>query len=438
MYYSTHRDHILDKEQGADMQQRFLQELEERFLRYVRIDTVSDEASDSTPSTARQYDLLNLLCEELTEIGANDVTLTNYGCVMATVPATMPDSEVPTVAFLAHVDTSPAFSGTDVNPIVHRDYGGQVIMLPDDPSLTLDPDHFPQLAGKTGEDIVTASGLTLLGADDKAGVAIIMTMAAYLLENPQIPHGRIRVCFTPDEEIGTGVKLLNLQDLDADYAYTLDGQGAGQITYETFSADKAVVEISGVSTHPGTAKGLMVNALQLAATLVDFLPKQTRTPETTDDREGFIHLYQMHGTAACAELHFILRDYELEGLSAHGDLVRTACDALQLSEPRADVTCTITPEYRNMRYWLENDMRPVDLAVRAIRQAGIEANYAPIRGGTDGSQLTERGLPTPNLFTGMQNIHGPLEWISLQDMARATEVCVNLAQLWTADAEPTA
>ena len=213
------------------------------------------------------------------------------------------------------------------------------------------------------------------------------------------------------------MKNLDLQDLDAAYAYTLDGQDVGQITYETFSADKAVVRITGVSTHPGTARGILVNALQLAATLVDFMPKHTRTPETTSDREGFIHVYQMHGTAARAELHFILRDYELEGLSAHGDLLRAACDALQTVEPRASVTCTITPQYRNMRYWLENDMRPVDLAVAAIRQAGLEPISTPIRGGTDGSQLTERGLPTPNLFTGMQNVHGPLEWISLQDMA---------------------
>ncbi len=407
---------------------QFLPDLEARFLRYVRIDTQSDESTNTIPSTAKQLDLVHLLAQELREIGASDVTVTDYGCVIATIPATSPDP-APTIAFFAHVDTAPAFSGTDVKPIVHRRYTGDPIVLPDDPSQVLTPAEFPYLHAKIGEDLVTASGTTLLGADDKAGIAIIMTMADYLLRNPSIPHGTLRVCFNPDEEIGGGVRHIRLEDINADFAYTLDGSVAGEISFETFSADKAVVTITGVSTHPGTAAGILVNALTLAAKLVAFLPQHTRTPETTREREGFIHLYQMNGNAAEAELRFILRDFELAGLQSHGDLLRQACDALAASEPRAKVACAITPQYRNMRYWLEQDPTPVRLAEIAIRRAGLEPVHRAVRGGTDGSQLTERGLPTPNLFTGMQNLHGPLEYISLQDMARATVVCIELAQL---------
>lgn len=406
------------------------QALEERFLRYVQVDTQSDEAAEGVPSTACQWDLLRMLAQELEELGAQDVQLTEHGFVLATIPATAPDAQAPTVAFLAHVDTAPAFNASGVKPIVHRGYDGSPITLPDDPAQVLSPEQFPTLGKKIGHDIVTASGTTLLGADDKAGVAIIMTMAAHLLQHPEIPHGPIRICFTPDEEIGRGIRYLKLEELAADVAYTLDGGDVGEITYETFSADKATVHIAGVSTHPGTAKGVLVNALTLAAKLIEFLPQHTRTPETTDGRQGFIHLYQMKGTAAEAELHFILRDFELDGLEAHGALLRNLCQALQQAEPRARVTCTITPQYRNMRYWLEKDMRPVELAMEAIRAVGLEPVTTPIRGGTDGSQLTERGLPTPNLFTGMQNVHGPLEWISLQDMALATQVCVELAVRW--------
>jgi tripeptide aminopeptidase len=288
----------------------------------------------------------------------------------------------------------------------------------------------PDLPQKIGEDIITASGTTLLGADDKAGVAIIMTLADYLLQNTAVPHGRIRLCFTPDEEIGRGVKRLNLADLGADVAYTLDGGPKGEVTYETFSADKATVNITGVSTHTGTAKGHLVNALTLAANLINLLPQKTDTPENSEGREGFIHLYKMQGTAAAAELHFILRDFELEGLQAYGDMIRAACGQIQTQEPRAQIDCEITPQYRNMRYWLEKDMKPVELALKALSQAVIEPIVQPVRGGTDGSILTEMGLPTPNLFTGAHNCHGPLEWVSLQDMAAATEVCINLARLW--------
>lgn len=411
------------------MYQDYVPEIEERFLRYVQIDTQSDEDSTDVPSTAKQLDLSRLLVDELQALGASDAVLTDYGCVLATVPATV-DEDVPTVAFLAHVDTVPGFGGTGVKPIVHRDYGGGPIVLPDDTEQTLTYENSPLLESKIGEDIVTASGTTLLGADDKAGVAVIMAMASHLLSNPHVPHGDIRICFTPDEEVGRGVAHLTPEDLAASVAYTLDGEDVGQAVCETFSADKAVVRITGVSIHPGLAKGKMVNALRLAARLINMLPQNTRTPDTTEDREGFIHVYRFSGTAAEAELHFILRDFEMDGLASHRELLQSACDTLQASEPRAKVACAITEQYRNMRYWLENDMRPVELLMEAIKQAGIEPSTEPVRGGTDGSRLTEMGIPTPNIFTGMQNVHGPLEWVSLQDMAKAAQVCVNLVQLW--------
>jgi tripeptide aminopeptidase len=404
------------------MNAQFAQQLEERLLRYVQIDTESDETSPTTPSTAKQYDLLNPLVDELTEIGAQDVRLTDYGAVIATVPASVDGDNIPAVAFLGHVDTAPAFSGANVKPIVHRNWDGSPIVLPDDPNQVLSPETIPALEGKAGEDIITASGTTLLGADDKAGVAIVMTMAEHLIANPDIPHGEIRICFTPDEEIGRGVHPDLPGDLAVDFAYTLDGGDVGEVVYETFSADKAEVKISGVSIHTGTAKDQLVNAIHLAAKIVDTLPKAVRTPETTDGREGFIHVYKMGGGAAEAELHFILRDFELDGLKAHGDLVCQVAETVAATEPRAVITCTISPQYRNMRYWLEDDMRPVDLANEACRQMGIEPFSEPIRGGTDGSRLTEMGVLTPNLFTGMHDLHGPKEWISVQDMVMSTEI----------------
>jgi len=408
---------------------QFDQELEERLIRYCKIDTQADEKSTTAPSTAIQFDLLNLLVEELKEIGAQDVRLTDYGAVLATIPATI-ETSAPVIGFLAHVDTAPAFHASGVKPIVHRNYDGGEIVLPDDPTQVLSPKQSPYLANKIGDDIVTASGTTLLGADDKAGVAIIMTMARHLLAHPELPHGPLRIAFTPDEEIGRGVHKNLPADLGAKFAYTLDGADLGEIVYETFSADKATVRIQGVSTHPGDAKDKLVNALHLAAKIIDTLPHVTLTPETTSGRQGFIHIYQMSGTAAEAELNFILRDFEMENLEAQGRLIQQVCDTIQATEPRARITCTITAQYRNMRYWLENDMRPVELARAACRQAGVEPFSIPIRGGTDGSRLTEMGVPTPNIFTGMKNIHGPLEYNSVQDMGRAAEVCIQLAQLW--------
>jgi tripeptide aminopeptidase len=410
----------------------FLAELEERFLCYVKIDTTADPTSQTSPSSPNQFDLINRLAEELKEIGAQDVTLTAYGAVLATIPATI-EAAAPAIALLAHVDTTPQFPGKDVQPIVHRNYRGEDIVLPDDPEQVLSPKVLPYLAQKVGHDIVTASGKTLLGADDKAGIAIIMAAARHLLQTPGLAHGKIRIGFTPDEEIGRGVHPDLPADLQAGFAYTLDGAHLGEIVYETFSADSARVNVKGVAIHPGWAKDKLVNATHLAAQIVDTLPQATLTPETTSGRQGFIHVLGMSGSAAEMNIDIILRDFEREGLAGQGELLNKVCAAIQAGEPRAHITCTIAPQYRNMRYWLEADMRPVELARQACRECGVETFSVPVRGGTDGSRLTELGLPTPNVFTGMQEIHGPLEWISLQDMAAATEVCIKLAQLWTAE-----
>ncbi len=405
------------------MKNRFDQELETRLVRYAAIDSQSDETSPSTPSTEIQFDMLNLLKEELTEIGAQDVEMTEDSVVVATIPGT---ADGPTIGFLAHVDTAPQFNATGVKPRVIKGYNGGEITFPDDPDLVLSPEEHPYLAEKIGHDLITASGTTLLGADDKAGVSILMTMARHLLENKDVPHGPIRIAFTPDEEIGRGVTEQLPKDLEADFAYTLDGQELGEIEYESFSADRAVITITGVSIHPGLAKDKMVNAAHLAAKIVQTLPQATMTPEVTDGREGFIHVTDMNGGSSEMEIKLILRDFEMDALEAQREIVRQVCAAVQATEPRATISCDISHQYRNMRYWLEKDMTPVDLACEACREQGIEPISVPIRGGTDGSRLTEFGTPTPNIFTGMQCIHGPLEWISVQDMAIATETCLSL------------
>ena len=401
----------------------------ERFVRYAAVGTQSAEGADETPSTQTQLELQRMLLQELQDLGAVDARLTNHGFVIATIPATV--ETAPKVAFLAHVDTALDYAATNVKPIVHRAYDGRPITLPGDSSQVLDERTAPELKEKVGDTIVTSDGTTLLGADDKSGVAVIMTLAEQLLSDPSISRGPIRVCFTPDEEIGTGIAKLSLDDLDADVAYTLDGEALGEVTYESFSADRALVRITGVSIHPGKAKGRLVNAITLAAKLLNLLPQHTRTPETTDGREGFIHLVGMKGTSFEAELHFILRDFERDGLRSHGEAIQAAVDAIAKLEPRARLTCEIAKQYRNMRYWLEEDMRPANLAIEAVRRAGVEPKITPIRGGTDGSQLTERGLPTPNLFAGIHNAHGPLEWTSVGEMASCLAVCGHLVQLWS-------
>lgn len=401
-----------------------LRELESRLTRYCAIDSQSDPASPSKPSTAVQLDMARLLVAELEEIGAADIRLTDYGAVLATIPGSRPG---PVIGFLAHMDTAPQFCATGVKPQVIRAYDGGGIRFPDDPALVLSPANSSNLAGKHGHDLVTASGQTLLGADDKAGIAIIMTGARRLLaEKPA--HGTIRLAFTPDEEIGRGVDPRLPADLGADFAYTFDGGNPGEIEYESFSADGAEVRIKGVSIHPGWAKGKMVNAIHLAAKIVAALPQATMQPEVTEGREGFIHATEMTGGSSEMVIRLILRDFERDGLAAKGEMLRRICDAVAATEPRASISCEITPQYRNMRYWLEQDMTPVNLAREAARDIGLDPVSVPIRGGTDGSRLTEMGVPCPNLFTGMQEIHGPLEWISLQDMAQAVELMLGIVR----------
>ena len=407
------------------------EDLAARLMRYCAIDSQSDADSPAQPSTAIQLNLARLLVQELEIMGASDIRLTDYGTVLATIPGT---AEGPTIGFLAHMDTAPQFNATGVKPRLIRGYNGGAITYPDNPTLTLTPEASPNLLKKLGHDIVTASGTTLLGADDKAGIAIILHTAAALLKDPSIPHGPIRLAFTPDEEIGRGVDQRLPSDLNVDWAYTFDGGEAGEIEFETFSADGAEVKIEGVSIHPGWAKGKMVNAIHLASKIIAALPQHTMLPELTDGRDGFIHATDMTGGSSAMTLRFILRDFERQGLEEKGKILRAVCDAVQATEPRATITCTITPQYRNMRYWLENDMRPVMLAQDACRDIGLDPVSVPIRGGTDGSRLTEMGVPCPNLFTGMQEIHGPLEWVSVQDMERASDLMLALLRRAVAQA----
>ena len=405
------------------MNNDFRAELTERLMQYTAIDSQSDELSYKSPSTDQQFDMLNLLKDQLVSIGAKEVQLTDYGVVLATVPGNI---SAPPVGFLAHVDTAPQFNASGVKPRLIKRYNGGDITFPDDPKLILSPQEFPYLEDKKGHDIITASGTTLLGADDKAGVSIIMTAINYLLKNPSIKHGPVRVAFTPDEEIGRGVKKQLPTDLNVELAYTFDGGKVGDLSYETFSADKAEVSIKGISIHPGLAKDKLVNAIHIASKIISTLPKATLTPETTDGKEGFIHATDILGGSSEIILRFILRDFELTGLKEKGDLLKQVCKVVGATEPRAKINCKITTQYRNMRYWLEKDMGPVRIAEAAMKNLNIQPLPQPIRGGTDGSLLTELGVPTPNLFTGMQNIHGPLEWISVQDMEESTKLCLEI------------
>ncbi len=404
------------------------EDLLRRFCSYVQIDTQSDEHSMLSPSTPKQWVLIRQLERELVALGIADVRVTEHGYVIATVPATTPKKNVPRVAFLAHVDTAGSCPG-GAKPIVHRNYQCQPIILPDDPKQVLSVENTPLLREKIGEDIITASGMTLLGADDKAGVAAIMAAVRHLMLHRDIPHGELRICFTPDEETGHGVEHLRLDELNADAGYTIDGDKRGEINYESFSADKATVTFTGVSIHPGYAKDVMVNALRMASDFINALPGDAR-PEKTSGREGFIHPVEMNGTPEAARLTLLLRDFELDGLAQHRATLEALCEGIRKNYPCGDVALSVTPQYRNMRYWLERDMRPVEYARDAVQRAGVEPYFKAIRGGTDGSRLTERGLPTPNIFDGAQNVHSPREWVSLQDMVKAAETMVHLASVW--------
>jgi tripeptide aminopeptidase len=399
-----------------------------RFLSYVQVDTRSDPHSQTTPSTPKQWVLVRQLEQELKELGLKDVTVSEYGYVLATLPSTSTKKNIPRVALLAHLDTAQGCSGL-AHPIVHRNYQGQPIVLPNDPSQVLTVENEKGLKDKIGHDVITASGDSLLGADDKAGVAVIMAALRHMIRHPELKHGTVRICFNPDEEIGRGSEKITLDEIAAEFAYTFDADDVGIIDYETFSADKAVLRIQGVASHPGWAKGIMVNALKIGAKFLDALPKEA-SPEHTSDRDGFIHPDEMRGGPAEVEVEMLLRDFEVEGLAKKKKLIEGIVERLKAEEPRAKFELEITQQYRNMRYWLEKDFRPVDYAMEATRRSGLLPRSEAVRGGTDGSRLTERGLPTPNIFCGFHDVHSPREWATLQDMAKAAETAVKLVQLW--------
>lgn len=400
----------------------------DRFLRYVRIDTRADEQSTTYPSTPGQLELGRLLRDELLALGLADARQNEFGLVFATVPGTVPGA--PTIAFNSHVDTSPETSGTGVDPQVIRGYRGGDIVLPKDPSKVIRVAENPELTGLIGKTIVTTDGTTLLGADDKAGVAVIMELARVLAENPDIPHGPVRIVFTCDEEIGKGVLHLDPAEIGAVVGYTLDGQGAGEIEAETFSADKATVTITGVNIHPSIAKGRMVNAVRLAGLFLARLPQRTLAPEVTAGREGFLHPYHIEGGVGETKLHFLLRDFETPNLAGQAGLLREVARHLALEFPAARIDVDVRPQYRNMRDGIAKEPRAVQYAEQAVSRAGLEPQHRIIRGGTDGAMLTAKGLPTPNLSTGEHNPHSPLEWTCLEEMEAAVRVLVELVQVW--------
>jgi tripeptide aminopeptidase len=402
----------------------------DRFLRYVTIDTRSDEHSRSRPSTPGQLVLLNMLVDELRAMGIADAAIDSNSCVMATIPPTAAGPDAPVIGFLAHVDTSPEMPGHGVKPIVHERYDGRDIVLPDDPSIVLRPAADPALAARTGDDIVTASGLTLLGADDKCGAAAIMTAAEHLMAHPEIPHGPIRLGFTPDEEIGRGADGFDVAAFGAVCAYTLDGGGAGELEYESFSADAITVTFQGFNTHPGYAKGRMVNAIKLAADFIGRLPAGSLSPETTDGYEGYLHPYQMDAAVDRTSVRLLVRDFDTAELKKKEALVERVAKEVVSPEPRATVEFMIEESYRNMREVLDRHPDVVARARDAIRRAGLEPIERPIRGGTDGSRLSFMGLPTPNLFAGEHNFHSRLEWTSRQEMEKAVETLVELCRAW--------
>jgi tripeptide aminopeptidase len=401
----------------------------DRFLRYVQVDTQSNDDSETYPSTAKQLDLGKMLADELREIGLEDVELTEHGYVFATVPGTAG----PTVGLIAHMDTSSDESGANVKPQVIRNYDGADIVLPGDSRKVLRPSENPILAERAGHDIVTTDGTTLLGADDKAGVAEIMGAVAYLAAHPEIEHAPIRVGFTVDEEVGRGVDHFEIERFGADFAYTLDGSEIGRIDDETFSASEVRIRIEGHSVHPGTSKGKMVNAIKLASRIVERLPRNERSPETTEGREGFVHPTRITGTTAEAEVRFIARDFDAQKLEEHEQLLRSLADDIAAEEPRAHVTVTVDESYRNMKEFLDADPAVTEAAFEAARRTGMDPWREPIRGGTDGSMLSARGLLTPNIFTGGHQFHSVLEWASVQEMAASAATIVELVKLW---AEP--
>ncbi|TCZ74458.1 peptidase T [Flaviaesturariibacter aridisoli] len=401
----------------------------ERFMRYVQVDTQSNPQSQSQPSTEKQKNLSRILVEELNAMGAADVELDEHGYVYATIPSNT-DKDVPVICFCSHVDTAPDASGTGVKPLLHRNYTGADIVLPDDNAIVISPKDFPYLEQLKGHDLITASGTTLLGADDKAGVAEIMDAAHYLLTHPGVKHGAIRILFTPDEEVGRGTAKVDMQKLGARFGYTLDGGEAGSLEDETFSADAVSIVINGVITHPGYAKDKLVNALKIGGEVLARLPKTELSPETTDGKQGFVHPVRFEGIAERCTLEFIIRDFDTALLKAKEDFLQELTALVVQSYPGASFEFVVTEQYRNMKEVLDQHPEVVANAKEAIRRAGLELRMESIRGGTDGSRLSFMGLPCPNLFAGMQGIHSMKEFVSVQDMNKAVETIVHLCSIW--------
>lgn len=401
----------------------------DRFMRYVQIDTQSDPTSSAQPSTEKQKDLSKVLVADLLEIGIKDAELDEHGYVYATIPATS-DKNVPVLCYCSHVDTAPDCSGKGVKPILHRKYDGNDITLPDDNSVVISTKNHPYLKERIGDDIITASGTTLLGADDKAGVAIIMDLATYLVAHPEIKHGKIRILFTPDEEIGRGVAAVDMQKLGANYGYTLDGGERGHLEGETFSADAAIVTFNGISAHPGYAKGKLVHSMKAASAFIDMLPKGEWNPETTEGKQGFVHPVSIEGGLEKTVVQFIVRDFDTKKLAEHEEKLSALVDKAAAQFPGITTSFVVKEQYRNMKEILDLHPHVMDNAEAAYKRAGMDVQRMSIRGGTDGSRLSFMGLPCPNLFTGEMGIHSKQEYVSVQDMEKAVETLVHLAQIW--------
>ena len=402
----------------------------ERFMRYVKVDTQSDSTSSAHPTTEKQKDLSKLLLKELLGMGISNASTDEFGYVYATIPSNSDKKNIPVICFCAHVDTAPDCSGTDVKPIHHKYYDGKDIVLPDDSSQVLRMIDSPYLKNHLNSGVITASGNTLLGADDKSGVAAIMEAALFFMQNPAIKHGDIKILFTPDEEVGQGTAKVDMQKLGAQFGYTLDGGEAGSLEDETFSADGALITVHGVIVHPGYAKDKLVNALKVAAAILDALPKNEWSPETTDKREGFVHPIAVNGIAERATIQFIVRDFTLIGLQQHHDRLKKIAADTVAKFPGVVMEYEATEQYRNMKEVLDKHPQVVAYAEEAIQRAGLSIKKESIRGGTDGSRFSYIGMPCPNIFTGMQNIHSKLEWIGTKDMAKAVETIVHLSMIW--------
>lgn len=402
----------------------------ERFMRYVQIDTQSDPNSNTHPTTEKQKDLSKLLLRELQAMGIADATTDEYGYVYATIPSNSDKKNIPAICFCAHVDTAPDCTGTNVKPIHHRYYDGNDIVLPDDPTQILSVSKSPYLKEHINHGVITASGTTLLGADDKSGVAVIMEAAMFFIQNPAVKHGDIKILFTPDEEVGQGTAKLDMKKLGAQFGYTLDGGESGYIEDETFSADGSSIIIEGVIVHPGYAKNKLVNALKIAGAVLDALPKNECSPETTDKKEGFIHPVAVNGIAEKTTIDFIIRDFDTANLEKHHARLKKIAEEVVAKFPGGTMTYVAKEQYRNMKEVLDKNPQVVAYAKEAIQRAGLTVKTESIRGGTDGSKLSFMGLPCPNIFTGMQNFHSKLEWIGTKDMAKAAETIVHLSMIW--------